>query len=108
LQAIFSDEKKEKFEYAFHGSQGKNGNRRGTIYGQAALKNDNYTHDALKVYWVCKVMNRLYANIGKYESNCKLSELEILCFDILEDILDCPDIGQMLRLHDFFYTAVFQ
>lgn len=106
LQAILLDIRKETFDYAFHGFEGKKGDRKGKIYVQAALKNDKRTYDALQVYWVHKVMDHSYANIGRYDLINKLRELEKLCCGILEKILCCPTIEGMLNMHSLYYHGL--
>ena len=55
---------------------------------QAALKNDNPVPDALQCYWIRKVADRWYANIGKYDARTKTRRLERVCDDIREEILN--------------------
>lgn len=75
---------------------------------QGALKNDGYTVDALKIYWTRKVMDHWNANIGRYDSRCRLRELENVCDNILMQILSCSNISDMLEIHCFYYNKITQ
>lgn len=103
LQAIFLDDKGEIFDYTFHGYENHSKKK---PHVQGALKNDMRTYDALQVYWVRKVVDRWYANIGRYDLRCKLRELEITCFHILGEILTCPDIGDMLKMSSLYHGRI--
>lgn len=84
FQAILIDSRNETFDYIFHGYQD---HMKHKPQVQGALKNDGYTVDALKIYWTRKVMDHWYANIGRYDSRCRLRELENVC-DNISDMLD--------------------
>jgi len=102
LQAILVKTDDKVFEYTFHGFEGEKGKRKGKIYVQAALKNDKYVYDALKVYWIHKAKNCLYANMGKYQLRKNLREIERICVHTLEKILRCSTIEEMLNMHNFY------
>jgi hypothetical protein len=102
LQAIILDSKKEIFDYGFHAYQ-KQSTRKPHVQG--ALKNDNRTYDALQIYWYRKVMDHLFANIGRYDVREKLRDFESLCGSILIKILLRPNIDEMIDLHHFYIRS---
>lgn len=101
LQAIISDSGNEIFDYTFHGYESMS---KRTPHVQGALKGDKQPYDALQIYWVRKVTDRWYANLGRYDSRMKLRELEDVCDKILLGILGCPNIDEMLQLHSLYYN----
>ncbi len=75
---------------------------------QGALKGSGEMIDALKLYWIRKVMDHWYANIGRYDIRCKEKEVVNLCDNILMKILSCSGIPEMLRLHYSYYNKIMQ
>lgn len=102
LQSIMLDDQSEIFDYTFHGFEDTDGKRKGKIHVQAALKNNKRTYEALQMYWVRKVIDRFYANIGRYDFRCKFREFEKACYRILERILSCHTIDEMLMFNQFY------
>ena len=102
LQVILLDEQNEIFEYNFHGFEGRPWERKGKIRVQAALKTDNRTYDALQVYWVRKVMDRSYANLGDSRIREITNKFEKLCVEVLAKILNCSTIAEMLEMHNYY------
>lgn len=102
LQIILLDEQNEIFEYNFHGFEGRPWKRKGKIYVQAALKTDDRTYDALQVYWVRKVMDRSYANVGDSRIREITSKFETLCVEVLARILNCSTIAEMLEMNNYY------
>lgn len=105
LQAILLDDQQETFDYVFPGYQQ---HMKHKPHVQGALKRDGEPIDALKFYWVRKVMDHWYANIGRYDIRCKEREVENLCDNILVKILSCHSIPEMLRLHYSYYNKIMQ
>jgi len=103
LQAIILDESNEIFDYTFYGYE-RESKRKPQV--QAALKSNKRTYDALQVYWVRKVTDRWYANIGRYNSRVELRKFENKCDETLIKILSCPTITEMLRANSFYYNRI--
>lgn len=103
FQAILLDSRNQKFEYIFHGYQNF---MKHEPQVQGALMEDKETIDALKIYWVRKVIDHFYANIGRYDVRCELRRLENACDNVLIKILSCDDISSMLAKHSFFYNRI--
>ena len=103
LQSILLDSSNEIFDYDFHGFEGGGReSRKGKIHVQAALKNDKRTYDALQVYWVRRVMDRSYANVGDSNIRRITAEIEAQCIEALSRVLDCPTIEEMLTMSSFY------
>ena len=103
LQSILLDSSNEIFDYDFHGFEGGgNESRKGKIHVQAALKNDDHTYDALQVYWVRRVMDRSYANVGDSNIRRMTAEIEAQCIEALSRVLNCPTIEEMLTMSRFY------
>jgi len=105
LQAIILDKRNETFEYIFHGYENQS-KRHPQVQG--ALKNDSRTYDALKTYWVRKVMDHWYANIGRYKIRKKFRELENICDEILISIFEYPNIDEMMQTHNFYFSSLYE
>jgi hypothetical protein len=103
LQAILTDSGNETFNYTFYGYQNYQ-KRKPQVQG--ALKGDKSPNDALKNYWVRKVMDHWYANIGRYGLRSKLRELEMICDDVIRRILACSNIDEMLKTHSSYYNKI--
>ncbi len=103
LQAVVLDDASELFEYTFYHYENKNKHMK---HVQAALKNDDYVPHALQCYWVRKVTDRWYANIGRYDGRLKVRELEKTCDRILEEILSEPTLFGMQKKHEFYLSRV--
>ena len=102
LQSILLDKQDEIFDYKFYRFEGKKGDRKGVIRVQAALKNDAHTYDALRVYWVRRVVDRSYANVGDSKMRAITSKFEEQCVNILVKILKCSSIEEMLAMNSFY------
>jgi hypothetical protein len=103
LQAILTDSSNETFDYIFYGYQD---HMKRKPHVQGALKGGKPPYDALKIYWVRKVLDHWYANIGRYDLRSKLRELEKICDDILGRILACCNIDEMLKMHRLYYNKI--
>ena len=102
LQSILLDKSNEIFPYYFHGFEGKKGNRKGKIHVQNALKNDDHTYNALKIYWVHRVVDRTFTNVGKVAVRKAARELENSYLRMLEKVMEAPDINTMLSMNSFY------
>ena len=78
MQLICWDNSKEILDYHFQGFEGTEGNRKGKIYVQAALKSDKRVYEVVKMYWMRKVAERMYANLDKAALPKKIRELQNL------------------------------
>lgn len=103
LQVIILDEKNEIFDYIFYGYQEYNKHKPRV---QAALKNNNDTCDALKVYLIRKFTDHFYLNIGKYAVRVKMRELEKAIDHILIEILSKSNLYEMQETHDFYMNKI--
>ena len=102
LQLICWDNGKEILDYSFQGFEGTKRNRKGKIYVQAALRNDERVYEVVKMYWMPKVAERMYANLGKAALPKKVRELQNLYLKLLEKVLKAPDIETMLSISSFY------
>lgn len=105
LQSIILDSSNEIFDYAFHRFEGGKEYRKGKIRVQAALKNDEHTYDALQVYWVRRVMDRSYANVGDSNIRKVTSEIERRCIETLSWVLNSSTIEEMLEASNFYLDS---
>ncbi len=103
LQAIVLDEQNEVFEYIFPGYK-KSMNNKPRVQG--ALKGTEEVVDALKCYWVRKVMDHWYANLGRIDVRYKEIEVQNLCDNILIRVLSCHTMPEMLNLNQFYYHRI--
>lgn len=103
LQAVLLDNQQEIFDYTFPGYQTYMKHK---PHVQGALKKEALVIDALKLYWVRKVLDHWYANIGRFDNRCKEREVENLCDNILLKILSCSSIPEMLRMHYLYYEKI--
>ena len=96
---VQQDAKKEFDDYKFHLHK---------IYvekmpsAQAVLNSDGHMPDAQQIYWVHKVLDRLYANAGMYHVRKKLRDYVGHCYRIIERIMTCPNVRDMLELHQYY------
>ena len=102
LQAIL-DDKNDTFNYTFPLYQD---HMKHTPTVSAVLKNSERTLDALQIYWVRKVMDCLYANIGRYNFRIQFRDLENLCDVILIKLFSCPNCDEMLQMHEFYFRKI--
>lgn len=102
LQSILLDRGKEIFDYTFYRMEGTLGNRKGKIYVDAALKKEKRPYDALQVYWVRRVMDRSYANVGDSNIRKVTQEYERICVKTLSRLLKCASVEEMLELSKFY------
>ena len=103
LQTLILDNQSEVFDYTYHGYQKKS---KHMMRVQAALKNDKSVPDALQVYWVRKVTDRWYANVGKYAVRSKLRQIEQVCDEIRKQILNQSTLNGMVAAHDFYLDQI--
>ena len=103
LQAIILDSSNEIFDYIFYGYQDHMKHKPPV---QGALKGEGPTVDAMKIYWIRKVLDHWYANIGRYNLICGLRRLENLFDEILLQILDYPNFDRMLEIHCLYYRKL--
>lgn len=108
LQAIILDDQNEVFDYTFHAYQ-RHMKQKPRV--QAALKGkqkDDNKHvvDALKVYWVRKIIDHWYANIGRYDVRNRVRELEKACDGIIEEALTQSNLDDMLEIHNHYLMKV--
>lgn len=103
LQALILDDQSEVFDYIYHGYQDEAKHMKRV---QAALKDDKRIPDALKVYWVRKVTDRWYANVGKYDVRLALRRIEQNCDEIRKQILSQSSLEEMIAAHDFYMGQV--
>lgn len=103
LQAIILDEQSETFNYTFHGYQNY---IKHMPQVQGALKNDKYVVNALQCYWVRKVTDHWYANIGRTDVRNKVRRMEHACDSILNEILNYPNLDEMAEIHKSYLNRV--
>lgn len=103
LQALILDDQSEAFDYTYHDYQDR---AKHMMRVQAALKNDKSVPDALQVYWVRKVTDRWYANVGKYDVRLKLREIEQACDELRKQILRQSTLDGMVATHDFYLDQI--
>lgn len=101
LQAIILD-KPKKFNYTFPNYEGTKGNRKGKKSVNKALTDKDRPYDAFQAYWLIRVKDHIYLNLGKSELRKTTKEVEKMCVDISEKILNCPTIGEMQSMHKFY------
>ncbi len=102
LQAIILD-KAEKFYYTFANYEGTKGDRKGKKSANMALTESGQIFDIFKAYWLIRVKDRTYSNLGKSDLRKATNEVTKMCVGILEKILDCPTIGEMHSMHKCYY-----
>lgn len=97
LQCIFLDDSKEVFRYSYHGFEKENST--GKFHVQAALKKDEsfrkHICDVEKLYWVRKVLDRCYINMGCEEGLRVVREFEKICCKIVKDIFNAKSLEEM-------------
>lgn len=104
LQAIILSEQSEKFMYKFPAYDKVS---RSYKRVQGALKGDDkIVFEALKTYFVRKVMECYNCNIGRQEGKEKLTIVENICDTLLQKILHIPDIETMITVHDYYVKAI--
>ena len=103
LQALILDDQSEAFDYTYHDYQDR---AKHMMRVQAALKNDKSVPDALQVYWIRKVTDRWYANVGKYDVRLKLREIEQACDELRKQILSQSTLDGMVATHDFYLDQI--
>ena len=103
LQALILDDQSEVFDYIYHNYQDK---AKHMMRVQAALKNNKRVPDALQVYWVRKVTDRWYANVGKYAVLLKLRQIEQTSDKIRKQILSQSTLEEMIAAHNFYLGQV--
>lgn len=103
LQALILDKQGEEFDYTYHGYQNR---AKQMMRVQAALKSKKSVPDALQVYWVRKVTDRWYANVGKYDVRLKLRQIEKTCDEIRKQILSQFALEEMIATHEFYLGKI--
>lgn len=103
LQAAILDDKGKNFNYIYYGYQNVSTHMKGI---RVALRSDKRVPDALQVYWVRKVTDRWYANVGKYDVRLKLRQIEQTCDEIRKQILSQPTLDGMMAAHNFYMKQV--
>jgi len=103
LQAVFLDSGNETYPYKYHAYEKQTTSE---LHIQAALKNDDPVYDFLQIYWVRKVTDRWYANIGRYGARKVLREFEKECDNVLLRILTRTNVDEMVEMHNYFFTKV--
>lgn len=97
LQCIFLDDRNEIFRYAYHGFERENST--GKFHVQAALKKDEsqrkHICDVEKLYWVRKVLDRCYVNMGCGDGLQVIREFEKLHCEIVKDIFSSDSLEEM-------------
>lgn len=102
LQEYIIGKKERPFDYKYYGYEGRKGERRNKKSVQAALANDEHTDDALQIYWICKVTDRSYVNVGREVFRKNFREIERITYDILVRILSCSSKEEMLSMDTFY------
>jgi|GEM_PF-2221917 len=102
LQAIL-DDKNDTFNYTFPLYQD---HMKHIPTVSAVLKNSKRTLDALQIYWVRKVMDCLYANIGRHNFRTQFRDLENLCDVILIKLFSRPSCVEMLEVHEVYFRKI--
>lgn len=69
-------------------------------------KGDKYVPDALKIYWVRKVTDHWYANVGKYDIRLKLRQIEETCDEIRKQILSQTTLEKTIAAHNFYLERI--
>ena len=82
--------------------EGISGERKGKIYVPAELKKETRPYDALQVYWVRRVVDRSYANVGDSNIRRITQEYERICVKTLLGLLKCASVEEMLKLSEFY------
>lgn len=108
LQEIILGRKREAFDYRYYGYEGNSKERKNKRSVQNALANDEPTCDALQIYWINKVVNRSYANVGRLVFQKNSRELEKLTCNILAQILSCTTLDEMLSMDAFYKNMMIE
>jgi len=103
LQAVILDNQNETFPYTFHGYQN---HMKHMPQVQGALKNNKYVINALQCYWVRKVTDHWYANIGRLNERNKVRKLEQVCDNILTEILSKPNLAEMKTMQNYYLNKL--
>jgi hypothetical protein len=103
LQAILFDGTKTPFEVTFPGYQKY---MKHMMSDDAAFKSNEQIPDAIRLYWVRRVMDRWSANLGRYEARQTLKAFEYICDGIRLQIFTCPSIERMSEVHSFYFDKV--
>ena len=97
LQCIFLDDRNEIFRYTYHGFERENST--GKFHVQAALKKDEsprkHICDVEKLYWVRKVLDRCYINMGCNDGLKAIREFEKICCTVVKDIFNSQSLEEM-------------
>lgn len=106
LQAIILSEQTEEFKYKFpaYDKVSKTPKR-----VQGALKGeDKVVFEALKAYFVRKVLECMNCNYGRTKTKERLTQIENLCDMLFYKILSIPDLDTMILVHDYYVKAISQ
>lgn len=81
-------------------------NTSGKFHVQAALKKDESRQkqicDAEKLYWVRKVLDRCYANIGFNDALRAIRSFEMLCCDAVKKIFESSSLEELNARNDYY------
>lgn len=105
LQVICLDKESEIFDYVFAGYEEYLNNK---PRFQPAVWEGNNAVSALKTYWVRRVTDHWYANIGRHQTRTALRELENAIDDMLIHIYSCSTINEMKCISEKCYSAINQ
>jgi len=103
LQAFIVDKDLDFKDYNFHLSQ---------LYmkhlptDQSVLTYEGFAPipSAKQVYWVHRVLDRLYANAGMYGIRKKLRGYVNNCYESIKVIFSCPNLDEMLEVHKHYFN----
>lgn len=99
MQAILLDSQNETFDYIYSGYQ-RNTKHRPRV--QKALKGDPHPVDALKMYWVRKIMEHWHANVGVSVQWRMFKDFETIYNQKWLEVLSCQSLSGMIKLHEFY------
>ena len=105
FQAIILDSKNERLKYVYYNYEQK-GNHHSDVSVGAALRTDDCVLDILKCYWVRKVADRWYENIGRWDVRVQARRLEDVCDGILIEILSKSSLDEMEKIHNMYMARI--
>lgn len=106
LQAIILSEQTEEFKYKFPAYDKVSRTYKRV---QGALKGeDKIIYEALKAYFVRKVLECMNCNYGRKKTKDRLTQIENMCDTLFYKILAIPDLDVMVLVHDYFVKAISQ
>lgn len=106
LQAIILSEQTEEFKYKFPAYDKVSRTYKRV---QGALKGeDKIVYEALKAYFVRKVLECMNCNYGRKKTKDRLTQIENMCDMLFYKILAIPDLDAMVLVHDYYVKAICQ